>query len=109
MSDTLLSTLGGSSGLLLSIDGGIDSGDSCDYTCANENDAPLTGVSLGAAGECAERLHSLAILGLYMLSTWYVVFADACNHDIMMKFCVAMMYMDSMVVLIVASFEPQGE
>jgi len=67
MSDTLMSTLDNGSGLLLNIDCGIDSGDSCDYTCTNENDAPMTGVSLGAAGECAERLHSLAILGLYVL------------------------------------------
>jgi len=68
MSDTLLSTLDGSSGFLLNIDCGIDSGDSCDYTCVNENDAPLNSVSLGAAGECADRLHSLAILGLYFYS-----------------------------------------
>ena len=73
MSNTLLSTLDSGSGLLLNIDYGIESGDSCDYTCASENDAALTGVSLGGAGECAERLHSLAILGLYMLSTLYVV------------------------------------
>ena len=66
MSDTLLSTLDRGSHLLLNIDCGIDSGDSCDYTCANENDASLTGVSSRAAGECADRLHSLAILGLYM-------------------------------------------
>ena len=71
MSDTLLSTLDSGNGLLLNIDCGIDSGDSCDYTCANENDASLTGVSFGAAGECAERLHSLAILGLYHVE--YVV------------------------------------
>jgi len=71
MSDTLLSTLVGGSGSLLSIDagnsGGIESGNSCGYTtsCANENEATQAGVSLhGAAGECAERLHSLAILGL---------------------------------------------
>jgi len=65
MSDTLLSTLDGSSGFLLNIDCGIDSGDSCDYTCVNESDAPLNSASLGAAGECADRLHSLALLGLY--------------------------------------------
>ena len=65
MSDTLLSTLDGSSGFLLNIDCGIDSGDSCDYTCVNESDASLNNASLGAAGECAERLHSLAILGLH--------------------------------------------
>jgi len=64
MSDTLLSTLESGSGFLLNIDC-IDSGDSCDYTCVNESDAPMSSVSLGAAGECAERLHSLAILGLY--------------------------------------------
>jgi len=68
MSDTLLSTLDTGVSLLLNIDCGIDSGDSCDYTCTNENDTSLTGVSFGAAGECAERLHSLAILGLHLLS-----------------------------------------
>jgi len=75
MSDTLLGTLDSDSGLLLNIEynTGIESGDSCDYTCTNENDAPSTGISLGAAGECAERLHSLAILGgLYMLSRLFI-------------------------------------
>jgi len=71
MSDTLLSTLDSSNSLLLNIDCGIDSGDSCDYISTNESDAASTGVTLGAAGECAERLHSLAILGLYMLCTVY--------------------------------------
>jgi len=65
MSDTLMSTLDCGSSLLLNIDCGIDSGDSCDYACSNETDAPVTGMSLGAAGECADRLHSLALLGLY--------------------------------------------
>jgi len=82
MSDTLLSTLAGGSGLLLNIDGSIDSGDSCDYTCANENEAAQMGVSLGPAGECAERLHSLAILGLYVFCTLSLLILQSNCHYI---------------------------
>jgi len=83
MSDTLLSTLDSGNSLLLSIDCGIDSGDSCDYAGANETDASLTGVSLGAAGECAERLHSLALLGLYYSS---VADLDCTSHSALWVF-----------------------
>lgn len=82
MSDALLSTLDSGSSLLLNIDCSIDSGDSCDYVCTSESEAPLTNVSLGAAGECAERLHSLAILGMYkLLLTGYI------HHKICKSWC----------------------
>jgi len=76
MSNTLLSTLDSGSGLLLNIDYNIESGDSCecDYTCTND---ASTGISLGAAGECADRLHSLAILGgLFVLRTLFVIVSN---------------------------------